>query len=77
MEVLFSLEKESNHRIVWIYGLEDGKETQQHDFENKRKFEIKKKRKIRKFILERTKNCLKKKGKKQKTNGFCLDTFFI
>jgi hypothetical protein len=31
----FSSQKESNHRIVWIYGLEDGNDTQQHDFENK------------------------------------------
>jgi hypothetical protein len=34
----FPSEKESNHRFVWIYWLEDEKETQQHDFENKRDF---------------------------------------
>jgi hypothetical protein len=29
----FSLEKESNHRNVWIYVLEDAKDSQQqHDF---------------------------------------------
>jgi hypothetical protein len=37
----------------------------------------KNKDKIRKFVLERTKNCLKKKGTKSKSNGLCLDTFFI
>jgi hypothetical protein len=39
--IFFPSQKESNHRIVWIYWLEDEKETQQHDFENKREFEIK------------------------------------
>ena len=35
----FPSQKESNHRFVWIYWLEDEKETQQqHDFENKRDF---------------------------------------
>jgi len=29
----FPSQKESNHRFVWIYWLEDEKETQQHDFE--------------------------------------------
>jgi hypothetical protein len=37
----FSPQKESNHRIVWIYWLEDEKETQQHDFDKNREFEIK------------------------------------
>ena len=73
----FPSQKESNHRNVWIYGLEDGKETQQHDFENKRKFEIKKKRKIRKFILERTKNCLKKKEQNKKQTVFVWTHFLF
>jgi hypothetical protein len=42
----FSSPKESNHRIVWIYCLEDEKETQQHDFDNKREFQIENKNKI-------------------------------
>ena len=37
----------------------------------------KNKDKIRKFVLERTKSCLKKKGTKSKTSGFCLDTLFF
>jgi hypothetical protein len=37
----FPSQNESNRRFVWIYWLEDEKETQQHDFENKREFEIK------------------------------------
>jgi hypothetical protein len=32
---------------------------------------------IRNCILERTKNCHKKKRTKPKTNGLSLDTFFI
>ncbi len=40
----FSLEKESNHRNVWIYVLEDAKGSQQHDFKNKRSFHIRTKK---------------------------------
>jgi hypothetical protein len=32
MEVLFSLEKESNHRIVWIYVFEHANDLQQQVF---------------------------------------------
>ncbi len=50
--------------------LEDEKESQQHDFENKLDFQIRRKKKdnITKFVLELTKS---------KKHGFCLDTFFI
>ena len=40
MEVFFSSQKESNHRIVWIYVLEDAKDLQQQVFLNKRSFHI-------------------------------------
>jgi hypothetical protein len=37
----FPSQKESNQRLVWIYWLEDEKETQHHDLKIKREFEIK------------------------------------
>jgi hypothetical protein len=37
----FPSQKESNHRFVWIYWLEDAKETQQNEFDKKREFDIK------------------------------------
>ncbi len=37
----FPSQKESNHRIVWIYWLEDEKETQQNEFDKNREFDIK------------------------------------
>ena len=37
----FPSQKESNQRFVWIYWLEDEKDTQHHDLEIKRECEIK------------------------------------
>jgi hypothetical protein len=65
----FSSQKGSNPRIVWIHLLEDEKETQQHDFE-------KETQNIRNCILERKKNCLKKKEQNQKPTA-CLWTLFL
>jgi len=45
MELLFFLEKESNHRIVWIYVLERQKIYNNSFFLNKRSFHIRTKTK--------------------------------
>ncbi len=54
-----------------------GFETKTKWFWNKMRVWSKNKQNIRNSVLERTKNCLKKKGTKPKTNGFASDTFFF
>ena len=76
MEVLFSLEKESNHRIVWIYVLEDAKDSQQHDF-LKKVILIWEKRKHNEVCFRTDKKFSQKKIQKNKQTVFVWTHFFF
>ncbi len=63
--------------IGQYYWLEDAKNTQQNEFDKKNGVRHKNKDKIRKFVLERTKCCLKKKEQNQKQTVFVWTLFLF
>jgi hypothetical protein len=71
----FPSQKQSNHRFVWIYWLEDAKETQQNEFDKNHEFDIKTKIN-KKACFRKDKKLSQRKRNKIKNKRFLFGHFF-